>query len=461
MKSTILTLDQALERPRLSLFSISALLLCAAITMVDGYDIQAAAMAAPFVVAAWSLSPQIVGLVLAASIVGIALGSMVLAPLADRVGRRPMILLSLFFTGVLTLAAAAAADAVSLIALRFLAGLGLGGAMPNLVVMSLEYAPRRMRTIAVALIGTGYPLGAAVGGAFAGRLGTMHGWPAIFLLGGAATLAIAVLGALFLPESPYFLAQRPDQGAKLRRLLRRINPSLPGEETWTVSQLDRPLRTAPLSALFGSERRLGTALFWVTYFSNMALLYFFISWLPSLFTYHGFPIESAINASATFNAGAVIGAVVMAAIIDRLPTAPVLGPAYLGAGIVVILLGFVGSASIGFFAAVFLAGVLIAGSQLCLAAKVGQYYPSEMRATGLGFANGVGRLGAVVAPAIGGVLIAAMPDMQKTFMFTAILAFAACAAILIIDLSSIGRSRAQTGRQDNCTSQATRRIRTS
>lgn len=305
------------------------------------------------------------------------------------------------------------------------------GSIPNMSALALEFLPRRRQTIAIVSIGCGYPLGAAAGGAIAGELSITYGWPAVFVVGGIATLGSALV-CLALPESPFMLARKPARWPRLARILARIEPGLaaPGAVRFAIHE--QPIQRSTVRSLFEPQYRATTLLLWIVYFANMAMMYFFISWLPSLFSHHGLSAQSAIRAAATFSAGGVLGGLALAMVLAKQGPVRVLGPTYAAAAVAIIVLGGMSGVGPVFLGLVFLAGAFIVGSQLCLSAIVTQYYPSAIRVTGAGFANGAGRLGAIAAPLAGGALLALSLDMQSTFMIASAPAVLALGAVVVL-----------------------------
>ena len=411
---------------RLSPRLFGVLALCVAIATGEGYDVQVMALAAPLLAKSWDLTRGQVGLLLTASVSGILLGSVLLAPQGDRRGRRPVGLAGLLLGAIFATASAFATELHTLLPIRILASLGVGCAMPNIFAIAMETAPSRWRIVAVVAVSCGYPLGSAVGGLVASHLAE-HGYAGVFLVGGAIIAVNFVMGMLWLPESPSFLAAR--RPSETRRLLVSLGASLADDVTF-VAPAERPRST--ISALFTPARRTTTILLWVLNFTNMMLVFFFISWLPSLLAYRGLANSASLSATSLFNASGVIGGISMAFAMRRLIPPTVLSVAYLCAAASVIALAVLPETGSAFLVTIAISGAAILGSQFCLIALVNHYYPPEIRVSGAGYAIGVGRLGALFAPVAGGILLSLVSAVQWVFLFTAFPALIALGVVLTL-----------------------------
>jgi AAHS family 4-hydroxybenzoate transporter-like MFS transporter len=415
-----------LAQLRLSPRLFGILALCVAIATGEGYDVQVMALAAPLLAKSWDLTRGQVGLLLTASVSGILLGSVLLAPQGDRRGRRLVGLAGLLLGAIFATASAFATELHTLLPIRVLASLGVGCAMPNIFAIAMETAPSRWRIVAVVAVSCGYPLGSAVGGLVASHL-AQHGYAGVFLVGGAIIALNFVMGAFWLPESPTFLAAR--RPSETRRLLVSLGASLADDVTF-VAPPERPRST--ISALFTPARRTTTILLWVLNFTNMMLVFFFISWLPSLLAYRGLANSASLSATSLFSASGVIGGISMAFAMRRTIPPTVLSVAYVCAACSVIALALLPATGPAFLITIAISGAAILGSQFCLIALVNHYYPPEIRVSGAGYAIGVGRLGALFAPVAGGILLSLVSAAQWVFLFTALPALIALGVVLTL-----------------------------
>lgn len=368
--------------------------LCLVVVAVEGYDVQAMAFAAPLLAKTWHLSAGLIGLLLTASVLGIISGSIFLAPLGDRVGRRRSVIIGLLVAGLFTLGCALAPNLPVLAILRIAAGLGLGMAMPNIIAIALEIAPLHRRAFAVVVANCGYPLGAAAGGALASRLMSSGSFSVIFRIGAGATLLALAVSVVVLPET------------------------FSGRDSLPAAAIDMPSldgRSTLLRVLFSPRYKLGTTLFWILNFFGIAIVYFFVSWLPTLLSLDGLSNQQTLTATAIFNLSGVAGGILIAIAQRRLRTLDILVLTYGAAIVAVVGLGVVHGQGL-LLPVLALGGAAIAGSQFALSAAVNRYYPTEIRVGASGFALGVGRVGAIAAPLTGGVLLAATHSARQAFL---------------------------------------------
>lgn len=420
------------QRTPLTLYAIAMLILCILVGGAEGYDVQAMALAAPLVRAAWGLTFNQVGALLSVSAIGLVLGSFLLSPLGDSRGRRPAILLGLLIGAVGTGTGAIAVDMHTLLLTRLIAGLGLGLALPNVLAIAMELMPRRLHTLSIVLVSCGYPVGSAIGAALSSRFVPQHGHAAVFAIGGLGTTAALILCLLFLAESPSFLANRAGREAEMARTLRRLGRKIPPSAFVSKVETFVGLR-ARLSALFSPERRTVTAFLWAMNFGNIALVYFFFSWLPSLIAGAGLDTAAALRATSLFSAAGAVGALLMAFVLPRIGPLKVLTFAYVVGMAATVTLASATPTGAWLFFALAMAGGAVVGSQFCLSAVVAQAYPAAIRATASGFATGIGRAGAVITPVAAGALIGIIGGSQSAFLLAlapATIALIACLCLL-------------------------------
>ncbi len=395
---------------------------CFLMNALDGMDVLVISYAAPLLAEDWSIAPEALGVVFSAGLVGMTTGAMFIAPYADSIGRRKMILLSILLTGGGVLATAAATSLPVLIALRLVSGLGIGAMLASVATMASEFAPDRRRNLILGVVLSGYPIGATVFGLVAADVLPVYGWQAIFLGAGVTTLATFPIAWLALPESPTFLLSvRPANALRrLNAILRRLGqPSLND----LPAQHSQP-KSRSVRALFSDELPRETTLLWLAFFMNFAALYFLLSWIPKLATSAGLALELAIYAGAVFNFGAVFGIAVSGLLSQwfglkrtiagfLLLTAVLMGAFGFATGSITILVLF---GLIGFF---------MQGGFVGLYAIAARLYPTEIRTTGVGWAIGAGRTGAIVGPLVGGMLVGmglAIGTNFRWFALTLILA---------------------------------------
>jgi AAHS family 4-hydroxybenzoate transporter-like MFS transporter len=407
-------------------------LLCALVAMLDGFDTQAIAFVAPVIAAQWGVPASAFGTVFGAGLAGLMVGALVFGPAADRLGRRRVIIATTALFGGFTLMTPWAESMQGLLVLRFLTGLGLGGAMPNIIALTAEYSPARSRATMVSLMFCGFPLGAVLGGFLAARMIPALGWESTFWVGGALPLLLLPVLAAWLPESIRFLAQRRVPPATLRAMLA---PVLGAERAalvrFGVGSHEAPASGATVAGLFGEGRTTRTLLLWVVFFMNLLLLYFLVNWLPSLLRQAGMPLDKAIVATALLNLGGIAGALTFSRLIDRMGPHRVLPGAYVAAAAATAGIGHFGGASLpALMTLVFIAGFCVIGAQISINALAANLYPTEIRSTGVGWALGIGRAGSIVGPVAGGMLVASGLAVGALFSVAAVPALLAGAAVL-------------------------------
>ncbi|MEO1657756.1 MAG: MFS transporter [Pseudomonadota bacterium] len=387
--------------------------LCFLVAFVDGYDLYSMALAAPIVASAFGFSPNAVGAILSSSLVGLMVGAFVGGPVADRYGRKPVIVASCVIMGVMTLATVTARDEGSFLAYRFLTGLGLGAAMPTINALTSEYAPFHRRALLMTMMFIGVPLGNVVGSLFAGYASSALGWQAIFLVGGVIPLLLSVLLLVFLPESLQYLVRTDEGRERAAVIARQVVPSFQG----TLREQPQLSRGAVGSAesLFSDNRAMGTILIWGVFFLSLFTTFSLASWLPSVLRLAGFPLDKALYMSSGAGIGVMVGALMIAYLIDRFGYIPSLVGAALLSALALVGLGFSTSSLLLTVFAILLAGASVGGLQIGLNALAAHYYPSASRSTGLGWALAVGRVGAIIGPILMGILITNNWSVEATF----------------------------------------------
>jgi len=380
--------------------------------MLDGFDTQAIAFVAPVLARDWGVNVASFGPVFAAGLLGLAVGAFLFGPIADRFGRKSVLLLCTAIVGVFALATTTAGTTRELFVWRFLTGMGLGGAMPIIIALTSEYTPARLRATLITIMFCGFPLGSTLGGLLAAQLVPIWGWRAVFWLGGALPLALLGVLAVWLPESVHYLMRRGRSSSDvanssdIARLLRKLAPAQTfGREPRFASLRDAVPPGSPLRLLFTADRVATTLLLWVAFFMNLLVMYFLVNWMPALFSRAGLPIQTAIISTAILNFGGVVGAVVLGRIIDRIAAHAVLGGAYATAAVFIVVIAFAGTDLRILLPSLFFTGFGVVGAQIGMNALTAGVYPPAIRSTGVGWALGVGRIGSIVGPSIGGWLL--------------------------------------------------------
>jgi len=394
-------LGELIDRRPMSATQVMVVVLCAAALFVDGYDIQVMALAVPSLSAGWSLPPSSFGLALSAVVFGMSFGSLLLAPLGDRVGRRTMLIFTMAAIGIATACTALSTSPFEFAVWRFLTGVALGAGVPNCAALTSEYAPVANRSIVMGCLNIAAPIGAFSAGFLAPPVLDAFGWRGAFLIGGAAPIVFAVL-AVFLPESLKFLIVRRPSDPRIATILRRIAPDVDPATVRVPSapERQRGAMFGPLTAAFRNR----TLLLWAMLILNFFNLYVLISWLPTLLEQSGWSSAAALRGAVLIQGGGVVGGLLMSRFMDLGATRMALvGGLLLSAASLVLFSTMpIGAAWI---ALLLLTGAGVSGSQLVLNALSAAYYPPVMKATGVAWALVVGNFGAMAGPLAGAWLI--------------------------------------------------------
>ncbi len=420
-------------------FQIKLLLTCATVLFLDGFDTTAIGYVAPALAKELNLSRAALGPVFSAGLFGLMIGALLLGPLADRIGRKRIIIFSTLAFGIGTLVTALVNDVGTLLVVRLLTGLGLGGAMPNTIALTSEFSPHRRRATMVMVMFVGFSIGAALGGLLAAALIPHFGWRSVFVVGGAAPLLLAPILAWRLPESVRFLALTGRADARVAELLTLVNARA-GFAAGQRFVVDEPaLKGMPVQHLFRAGRTVPTLLLWVVFFMSLLEIYFVSNWLPTVLNDLGASISTAAAIGSMFQLGGVVGTFVLGSIIDRF-SFRALALVYFIAVFAVGAIGQLGHAAIPVTIAIFVAGFCIVGGQIAANALAAGFYPTSVRATGVGWALGIGRIGSIVGPLVGGVLLSLKWNAGELFMTAALAAL--CAAMASFSLGRLAAGEA-------------------
>jgi AAHS family 4-hydroxybenzoate transporter-like MFS transporter len=391
--------------------------ICWLMNMLDGMDVMVISYAAPAIAKAWQVSPEALGIVFSSGLFGMTFGALFLAPFADTIGRKSMILLSAAIMGISIYLTSQASAIGFLIAFRFLSGIGIGSMLASTAALVAEYTPDKTKDFWVSVVIGGYPVGAVLSGLVAARVIPASGWQTMFQLAGIATLVALPIIYFFLTESlEFYLKSQPQNAlAKANQILARM------QRTTLISLPTKPVRRQgiPLTAILADEYKIPTIQLWIALFLSFATLYFLTSWIPKLASIAGLSIELAIYAGTVFNVGAFFGIVTQGYFSSRIGLKKTIGIFLIMTGILMaVFTVFAGSSLLlGLFG---LLGFGIQGGFVGLYAVAARMYPTEFRTTGVGWAIGIGRLGGIIGPAIGGVLIGMGFSMGANFLIYAL-----------------------------------------
>ncbi|MGY8632008.1 MFS transporter [Bradyrhizobium sp. 14AA] len=395
------SIESALDNNRVGRFHVWLLFLSFVGMVVDGYDLTVAGFATPSLVKAWNIAPSMIGVILSMSLAGVLIGSFAFGWIGDRYGRKPALIWANVLLGIATFSTVAASGPLEFAALRGLAGLGIGGVIPNLVALVSEFAPSRVRAREVMRMLLGSAVGAGAPGLVSIFLLPTWGWQAFFVVGGVTPLMIGLIYALYLPESVKFLMVSKPSDPRIAKTLERlgVNHAI-SVEVPTGEKVE-----GGLAQLFAGRMRVVTPLLWVAFIADLMVYYFIFGWTPLLLGAAGAAPDKAALATTMFSLGGALSGIVLGTPVDRLGPR-ILPLLFLAAMALVVPIGALATSSFLNYVA-FGAGFALLGLQYALNAIAGGLYPTQCRSQGVGSALGVGRIGAIAGSLGGGVLVSA------------------------------------------------------
>jgi len=386
-------------------YQVLVLGLCILTVLMEGFDAQAMGFVAPVVSKQLHIARAALGTVLSSGLVGMMIGALTLGPLADRIGRKPVIVGSALLFGTASLLTATAHSIPSLLLFRLATGIGLGASLPTMIALEAEYMPKRFRATSIVIAGSGFSLGATLGGLASARLLDHFGWQSVFVAGGVAPIVIAIVLMVWLPESIRYLVVKGGGDELVLQYLQKLSPQTPiaagtqfavdeaGESGFVVKQL------------FTQGRAAKTLLLWVIFFMNLLDVYFLNSWLPTVIHDSGIAVKTAILITTLFQAGGTVGALTLGILIDRTASYRVLAFGYVAATACVFLIGSAGTSVPLLACAVVGAGFFVVGGQIGANALAAESYPTALRSTGVGWSLGIGRIGSITGPLVGSAIL--------------------------------------------------------
>jgi MFS transporter, AAHS family, 4-hydroxybenzoate transporter len=398
------TVSDLIDGRPFSKFQIGIVVQCGALILLEGFAAQCIGFLAPGIARDLSIPLKSFGPIFSAALAGLTIGALSCGPIADRYGRKIVIVLSTLMFALFTALTAGAHSIQGLLLMRFLTGVGLGGAMPNAVALTAEYTPKRLQTVVVGAIFAGMPLGAATASLVSSRMLPYWGWRSVFYLGGLLSLMITVLLIKSLPESVKFLTATGADPHKVEAILTRMCPSTAGVILLAPAPSHERESGLPIKHLFTKGRTLGTMLLWITFFMNLLLLYFFINWLPGLLTTVGMPISAGVTAAGLFGLGGVIGSFAQGSLMNMRGSSATILTEFLVS--IALIAGLAHATSfMVIMAATLILGMVIQGVQAGLNALSASFYPTTIRSTGVGWALGIGRIGSIIGPLVAGMML--------------------------------------------------------
>ena len=442
MQSNKININTLIDEAKFTPFHWGVLFWCLMIIIFDGYDLVIYGVALPLLMQEWALSAVQAGLLASTALFGMMFGAMTFGTLSDKLGRKKTIMICVAIFSGFTFLGAFATNPVEFGILRFLAGLGIGGVMPNVVALMTEYAPKRIRSTLVALMFSGYAIGGMTSALLGAWLVPQFGWKIMFYIAIIPLVALPLIWK-FLPESLMYLTNKKEI-EQTRTIVRKISPSqqLNGDTEFVLNEVTKG-DEAPVKALFQQGRMFSTFMFWIAFFMCLLMVYALGSWLPKLMIQAGYSLGASMIFLFALNIGGMIGAIGGGALADRFHIKKVVTIMFICGAAALILLGF-NSPQIVLYTLIAVAGAATIGSQILLYTFVAQYYPSTVRSTGMGWASGIGRIGAIVGPVLTGALLTMNLPHQMNFFAIAIPGVIAALAIFMVNLKASVDAKALT-----------------
>jgi MFS transporter, AAHS family, 4-hydroxybenzoate transporter len=418
------------ERP-LSSFQILVVTLCGLIMVLDGFDALCMGFLAPAIADDLGIPLPGFGPIFAASLFGLLLAAFASGPIADRWGRKWVIVISTLTFASFTIMTARATSLEELVLWRFLTGLGLGGAMSNVVALASEYLPKRRQLTFVTALFCGMPMGSLVGSLLSSMIIPLWGWRSVLYLGGFLPLIVAILSIKLLPESIRFLAVQRADIREITLIMRRIAPELRESPLVLSAASDERPKRLPIKHLFTEGRAIGTLLLWIPFFMNLLIIYFIVSWLPGLLRQTGMSIVAGVMAMSIFSVGGIIGSLVQGPLLSGSCARWVLPIEFATSAVLIALLAFAGDSFALMLVLALVLGLCVSGAQAGLNALAASFYPTAIRATGVGWASGIGRIGSIIGPTLGGALLSMQWTPRQIFLAATLPALGAATAAVM------------------------------
>ncbi|MGE8645231.1 aromatic acid/H+ symport family MFS transporter [Acinetobacter vivianii] len=433
MDTNKVNINDIIDKARFAAFHWKVLIWCLIIIIFDGYDLVIYGVALPLLMQQWSLTAVQAGLLASAALFGMMFGAMIFGTLSDKLGRKKTIMICVTLFSGFTFLGAFARNPVEFAILRFIAGLGIGGVMPNVVALMTEYAPKKIRSTLVALMFSGYAIGGMSSALLGAWLVKDMGWQIMFLIAGIPLLLLPVIWK-FLPESLAFLV-KSNHHDQAKMIVTKIAPETELTSNTQLILNESTTTEAPVRALFQQGRSFSTFMFWIAFFMCLLMVYALGSWLPKLMLQAGYSLGASMLFLFALNIGGMVGAIGGGALADKFHLKPVITSMFVIGAAALILLGF-NSPQFILYSLIAIAGAATIGSQILLYTFVAQFYPTALRSTGMGWASGIGRIGAIIGPVLTGALLTFELPHQMNFLAIAIPGIIAALAIFMVNLKA-------------------------
>lgn len=419
------------DEAKFNKFHAKVLAWCFVIIIIDGYDIAVAGAALPSIMTGMGVDASTAGFMASSALFGMMFGAIFLGALSDKIGRRLTIAICVFLFSVFTAAAGLTHDPITFSILRFFAGLGIGGVMPNIVAQMTEYSPKKIRSLMTTFMFSGYAIGGILAAVIGKQFILQFGWQVVFFAAGVPVLLLPFI-LKSMPESLAYLLKKHNE-QDLIKVVQDIEPNFQFENSYQFNQPDKSEHAkTPMAQLFQQGRALSTVMFWGAYFTGLFMVYALSTWLTKLMAMSGYSLGSALSFVIALNVGAVIGAVGGGWLADKFHIKWVLVSMYALGSVFLYLMTWKMPTEILYFN-IAMVGACTTGAQIVAYAYCGQFYPSAIRATGIGMAAGIGRMGAILAPLLIGFIVALNLPIQQNFMVISLAGLIGAVALSLIN----------------------------
>ena len=448
MAGKAVSVKEVLDSGKFTGYQIWICFLCFCLTFFDGFDLSLVGVSLPKIAEFLNSKPTALGVVMSAGNVGALIGALVLGLLADRFGRKKMLLVSAFTFGIFTFAISFIQSVEMLVVFRFFAGLGLGGAVPNALAFGSEYAPSNKRATLATTMYAGVAIGAVSAGLVASYLLPHYGWQSLFFVGGIVACLIGLVALFLMPETLAYLVQkgREKDKTQIERIVSRIAPAYAADKETVFVSSEKKLPGVPVVHLFKEGRAVNTVLMWMAFILSYYLLWLILSWTPMLLKKSGASPQEFSLAFACINIGAVLATITIGMLMDRFNPLNILKIGFFLAFVSIIVFGYYTSSPFTIVAVVsVIMGFFVIGSNSGLMALASLTYPTDIRGTGLGWATGIGRSGSLVAPIVGGIMLTESWSVNKICTTNAMLALVV--VVIIFIMHSVSIRKKSEGRQ--------------
>lgn len=424
---------EVIDNARFNRYHWMVMFWCALLLIFDGYDLFIYGVVLPVIMKEWGLTPLQAGALGSYALFGMMFGALAFGTLADKIGRKKGIAVCFLLFSCATIVNGFASNPTEFGICRFIAGLGCGGLMPNVVALMNEYAPKKLRSTLVAIMFSGYSVGGMLSAGLGIYMLPRFGWESMFFVAGLPLLLLPLI-LWFLPESVGFLV-REGRTEQARGILRRVDPNRAIGDADPITMTESKGNAASVLELFSEGRALRTLMIWLAFFCCLLMVYALSSWLPKLMANAGYSLGSSLSFLLALNLGAVFGAIGGGLLGDRMNLPRVLAVFFVVAAVSISLLGFKSPTPV-LYLLIGVAGATTIGTQILLYACAAQFYGLSIRSTGLGWASGIGRNGAIVGPLLGGALLGINLPLQLNFLAFAIPGAIAAIAMSVFAISS-------------------------